>query len=222
MSEPKEPFQVKVQADRPLLIVDVDEVLGLFMRGFGRFVAERGYELRLERFALFQNLYPLGGLTPVDMGLGRDLFNDFFRTGAEDMELAPHAAESLGRIARNADIVVLTNAPGHAREPRARWLAKHGIDYPLVINEGPKGGPVAALAAQTARPVAFVDDLLPHLESAAEAAPHVNRFQTVADERLRLLAPTAPERHMRIDDWPALADAIEAKLRGSISGGGAQ
>lgn len=217
MNEPKEPLPVKAQGDRPLLIVDVDEVLGLFMRGFGRFAAERGYELRLEKFALFQNLYPAGGLQPVDLAVGRELFNDFFRLGAEDMELAPYAAESLGRIARHADVVVLTNAPEHAREPRGRWLIRHGIDYPLVINEGPKGPPVAALAARTRGPVAFVDDLLPHLDSVAEAAPAVFRFQTVADERLRPFAPTAPERHPRIDDWPRLADAIEAVLRGDAA-----
>ena len=48
--------------DRPLVIVDVDEVLGLFMMGFGAFIAERGYELRFERFALFQNIYRPGAV----------------------------------------------------------------------------------------------------------------------------------------------------------------
>ncbi|MDR3475730.1 MAG: hypothetical protein P4M09_29130, partial [Devosia sp.] len=202
MSEPQAPSTVEVRADRPLLIVDVDEVLGLFMHGFGRFVAERGYELRLERFALFQNLYQAGASEPLDLATGRVLFDDFFRFGAEDMDPAPHAVESLTRLSRNAHIVVLTNAPGHAREPRGRWLARHGIDFPLVINEGPKGAAVATLAARTLGPAAFVDDLLPNLDSAALAAPAVHRFQLVADERLRLLAPAAPERHRRIDHWP--------------------
>lgn len=214
MSEPQDPSSVEVHPDRPLLIVDVDEVLGLFMHGFGRFVAGRGYELRLERFALFQNLYRAGEREPVDLATGRILFDDFFRFGAEDMEPAPHAVESLTRLARGAHIVVLTNAPGHAREPRGRWLARHGIDFPLVINEGPKGAAVAALAARTRGPAAFVDDLLPNLDSAAEAAPAVRRFQLVADERLRLLAPAAPERHRRIDHWPTLADELEAVLAG--------
>ena len=31
--------------DRPLVIVDVDEVLGLFMQGFGRFLEARGFGL---------------------------------------------------------------------------------------------------------------------------------------------------------------------------------
>ncbi len=58
----------------------------------------------------------------------------------------------------------------------------------------------------------FIDDLLPQLESVAASAPGVGRFQMVADERLRPLAPSAPDRHIRIDHWPTLKTAIEARL----------
>ena len=43
-------------------------------------------------------------------------------------------------------------------------------------------------------------------------SPRVSRFQMVADERLRPLAPSDPERHPRIDLWPDLKAAIERKL----------
>jgi len=203
------------QADpaKPLLIVDVDEVLALFMHGFARFIGTKGYELKMERFALFQNIYRRGEAEHLDLATGRTLFDDFFRFGAEDIDPAPDAAHSLRLINHGgASVVILTNAPEHAREPRGRWLAKHGMDYPLIINEGPKGAPVAALAAKTRRPVAFVDDLLGNLESAAEIAPDVHRFQLVADERLRPIAPTAPERHRRIDHWPQLREALALAL----------
>ena len=197
-----------IDPERPLLIVDVDEVLALFMQGFGQFVAQRGYEMRLERFALFQNLYRPGEPECLDLETGRILFNDFFQHGSEDMLPAPDAADSLAALSRHATVVILTNAPDHAREPRSRWLIRHGMDYPLLINAGPKGGAVAALAARTAGPCAFVDDLIPNLDSAAEAAPSVHRFQLVADPRLAALAPSAPERHARIDDWLRLRSAI--------------
>jgi hypothetical protein len=58
----------------------------------------------------------------------------------------------------------------------------------------------------------FIDDLLPQLDSVAHSAPDVSRFQMVAHERLRPLAPSAPERHTRIDLWPDLKTAIERKL----------
>jgi hypothetical protein len=34
----------------------------------------------------------------------------------------------------------------------------------------------------------------------------------VADPRLRLLAPSAPDRHRRIDDWPDLQSALAEVL----------
>jgi hypothetical protein len=206
-----DPSTVTIRSDWPLLIVDVDEVLGLFMHGFGRYVAERGYEMRIERFALFQNIYPQGEAQHIDVATGRELFDDFFRFGCELMDTAPNAVASLNRLAEQANIVVLTNAPDHARVPRARWLVSHGIDYPLIINEGPKGAAVAALAARTERRTAFVDDLLNNLDSAAQAAPSVHRFQLVADERLRQYAPSSP-LHRRIDDWTVLAAELETLL----------
>jgi hypothetical protein len=71
---------------------------------------------------------------------------------------------------------------------------------------------VASLAAGTARPTAFIDDLIHNLNSVEEHAPAVHRFQMVADPRLRPLAPAAPDRHRRIDEWPALRDAVAAAL----------
>jgi hypothetical protein len=201
-----------IDPHKPLLIVDVDEVLALFMRGFGRFVAAFGYELRLDRFAIFENIYETGGAEPVATSAGRALFDDFFRSGCEDIDPTPHAAESLRRLSERASVVVLTNAPEHGRSGRGRWLVRHGMDYPLIINSGPKGAAVAALAARTSGPAAFVDDLLYQLDSAADAAPAVRRFQLVADPRLRPMAPSAPERHRRIDEWPELTAEIEAAL----------
>jgi hypothetical protein len=207
-----DPNQVAIDPARPLLIVDVDEVLGLFMHGFGRFLGTRGYEFRMDRFALFQNIFTPGATEHLDLEAGRVLFDDFFRFACDDMEPAPGAAAALAALATGAGVVALTNAPDHAREPRTRWMTKHGMDYPLLINSGPKGAAVAALAARTRRPVAFVDDLLGNLDSVAEAAPSVHRFQMVADPRLRDLAPAAPDRHPRIDDWAALRVEIALVL----------
>jgi hypothetical protein len=199
-----EPNDAAIDPGRPLLIVDVDEVLGLFTHGFGRFVETRGYEFRLDRFALYQNIYQPGSTAHLELETGRGLLDDFFRFACEAMEPAPGAIEALAGLAEDATVVALTNAPDHARAPRTRWMARHGLDHPLLINSGPKGPAVAALAFRTQGPVAFVDDLLSHLDSVAEIAPGVHRFQMVADPRLRPLAPAAPERHPRVDDWPAL------------------
>jgi hypothetical protein len=193
-------------------VVDVDEVLGLFMRGFEAFVGGHGLEMRIERFALFQNLYRPGETAHVDVGHGRKLFDAFFECDPHPMEVAPGAAAALAKLAEQATVVVFSNAPAVCRRIRARWLAENGLPYPLVIGAGLKGPTVAALAARTRHPTAFVDDLLPNLDSVEAEAPRVYRFQSVADERLRPFAPSAPHRHPRFDSWADLAPAIARAL----------
>jgi hypothetical protein len=206
-----------ISLERPLVIVDVDEVLGLFMKGFGVFLAERGFDFRIDRFALFQNIYPQGAAEHLDLESGRKLFDDFFATRCAEIEPAPGAVEALERLHRRAEILILSNAPPQAERARGEWLQRHGLPHPLILGSGLKGPMTAALVAQTPQRTAFVDDLLPNLDSVAQHAPQTATFQHVADERLRPLAPSAPERHPRIDDWAELAAAIEAAVAGAPS-----
>lgn len=192
---------------RPLLIVDVDEVLGLFMQGFGRFLEGRGLEFRVDRFALFQNIYRPGENEHLALEEGRIHFDDFFRYACSEMDPAPGGADALRALSQKAGVVILTNAPGQGRLARARWLGRHNLDYPLILNSGPKGPLAAGLAGQVSGPAVFVDDLISNLDSVAEHAPAVTRFQTVADPRLQPLAPSS-DRHRRIDDWAELHRAI--------------
>ncbi|WP_236611878.1 HAD family hydrolase [Phenylobacterium zucineum] len=190
----------------------MDEVLGLFMQGFGDFLAGHGLEFRIDRFALFQNIYRPGAAEHLDLESGRELFDEFFRTHCHEIEPAPGAIPALNRLADRAEILILSNAPAQAERLRAQWLKRHGLAHPLILNTGPKGPIAAGLVGQTPHPTAFVDDLLPNLDSVAEHSPATATFQHVADERLRPLAPRS-ERHPRIDDWAALAEAIEAAIR---------
>lgn len=197
---------------RPLVLVDVDEVLGLFMQGFGDFLASRGLEMRIERFALFQNIYRPGATEHLDLIQGRKLFDDFFAGHCHEIEPAPGAIAALNRLAKSADILILSNAPAEAERLRAQWLRMHGMEHPLILNSGPKGPIASALTRQTPQRTAFVDDLLSNLDSVADHSPATATFQHVADLRLRPYAPLS-ERHLRIDDWTELGQAIEASVR---------
>jgi hypothetical protein len=196
---------------RPLVIVDVDEVLGLFMQGFGKFLGSRGFEFRVDRFALFQNIYRPGAAEHLEVGEGRKLFDDFFRVGCGEIEPAPGAVQALRRLNRRAEILILSNAPAQAEQLRSDWLKRHGLPEALILSSGPKGPITAALVAQTPQRTAFVDDLLPNLDSVADHSPATTTFQHVADLQLRPLAPRS-DRHPRIDDWAELGEAIEAAV----------
>ncbi|THD75366.1 MAG: hypothetical protein E7812_17500 [Phenylobacterium sp.] len=182
------------------------------MKGFGGFLATRGYDFRVDRFALFQNIYPAGAAEHLDLEAGRALFDEFFGGHCGEIEPAPGAVEALIRLSARAEILILSNAPPQAEQLRGDWLRRHGLPHPLILSTGPKGPITAALVAQTPQRTAFIDDLLPNLDSVREHSPSTATFQHVADERLRPLAPSAPQRHPRIDDWAELAAAIEAAI----------
>jgi ribonucleotide monophosphatase NagD (HAD superfamily) len=165
----------------------------------------------VDRFALFQNIYRPGALEHLELSEGRQLFDDFFRTGCGEIEPAPGAVEALAALSRRAEILILSNAPADAERLRAAWLKRHGLPQALILNTGPKGPITAALTAQTAQRTAFVDDLIPNLDSVADHSPATATFQHVADLRLRPLAPRS-DRHRRIDDWAELGAAIEASI----------
>ena len=120
---PPEVFDLRIPADRPLVVVDVDEVLGMFMRGFEAFVGGHGIEMRIDRFALFQNLYRPGETTHVDVSDGRRLFDAFFECDPQTMDVAPGAAEALAGLANHATIVDPDQRPGRlpARRAHAGW-----------------------------------------------------------------------------------------------------
>ncbi|MDP1630375.1 MAG: hypothetical protein Q8L66_03015 [Caulobacter sp.] len=213
--QPVTPEDLIIRPTAPLLIVDVDEVLAHFMAGFERYIARRGFEMRIDRFALFQNLYRPGETEHLDFETGKALFDSFFQDGADDLEPVIGAADALASLSTGAGVVILTNAPAHALESRTGWLSRHGFDYPMILNSGLKGPTIAAMAARTTGASAFIDDLLPNLESSAETAPGVARFQIIADHRLRPFAPTAPDRHDLHEDWATLGPAL-GTLVGSV------
>lgn len=203
-----------LSTERPLVILDVDEVLGLFMAGFGDFVAGHGYEMRVERFALFQNIFRPGSGEHIDLAEGRRLFDAYFRERCHEMTPAPGSIEALRRLGMRAELLILSNAPPDAEALRTQWLRRHGLPQALILSSGPKGPITAALVAQTDQRTAFVDDLIPNLDSVADHSPATATFQHVADLRLRPYAPRS-ERHPRIDDWAELGEALERAVSGT-------
>lgn len=199
--------------DRPLVIVDVDEVLGLFVQAFERYLMDQGVEFRLDRYALFQNMYWPGQAAAMPETDAKALYDGFYRSCCGAMDPVPGAAEALERLGRRADVVILSNAPAEAEKARRDWLTRNGMPQPLVLNCGLKGPMTASLASQTRRRTAFIDDIVPNLDSVARHAPRIATFHSIADPRLRALAPRSAA-HRRIDDWRELEPAIEAALLG--------
>ncbi len=205
------PGTVPLEAGRPLLITDADEVLLRFVEGFIRFLEARRLRLDLSSYRLHGNVLRQDDGTPlIDIEVTALL--DEFRSDLDSLDAVAHAREALAGLRASVQTVVLSNVTSAQAEPRTRNLAALGFDFPLLVNSGPKGPAVRALAQRAGSPAFFVDDIPMHLDSAAAAAPEVYRIHLIGDERLKPLLPPAPAAHLHAQDWRAAAAFIRARL----------
>lgn len=184
-----------------------------FVGPFGDYLqASHALTLQLDSFALSGNIRRADG-SALGQAEFLPLLRGFFDDHTGTQTPVPGAAAALARLARHADIVILTNLEDKHNATRTAQLAAHGMAYPVTCNSGPKGRAVAELIARHGPTgVAFIDDLPPHHASVKAAAPETHRVHMVADPRLRPLIPAAPDAQVRIDDWPAALVHLETAL----------
>jgi FMN phosphatase YigB (HAD superfamily) len=206
-----DPASVPLSADRPLLIVDADEVLLRFAAGFDRFLCAREFYLDLVSYRLHGNVKRVAGDEAL-LDIEVTALLDEFRAELDWLEAVEHAGEVLSGLRPLLDVVVLSNIDAAQAAARLRNFASLGFDFPLVVNSGPKGAAVKALARRAGRPVFFVDDIPQHLASAAESAPDVLRIHLIGDERLKPLLPHTPHAHLRAETWRDADAFIRARL----------
>lgn len=197
---------------RPLIISDADEVLVGFFASFETYLADNALYFTWESYHLTGNIRRRAGDVALTQEEVRGLVEAFFAGHTERLVPVDGAREALAALARRAQIVVLSNLPLAQRELRRRSLARHGIDYPLVANIGPKAAAVRRLAEQVEGPIYFIDDIPRHHAEVAEAAGHVRRLHFVADPRLAKLVGPAPHSHLRVESWAAARAFIEGDL----------
>ena len=202
-----------IDPHRPLLIVDADEVLFHFMSAFLNFIEEKGHAFVFRSYALAGNVLKEENGTPLGREQVTDLVSDFFKMRTRQIPPDPEAAMVITRlIADGIQGIVLSNVPLNVVEDRRHALDDAGINLPLAPWSGPKGPAVAALAAKTQKPTAFVDDIASHHESVAELAPAVYRLHYVTHPKLRQLLGTVSAAHAQAENWGALDSIIRSRL----------
>ncbi len=206
--------ELRLTPGRPLLVVDADEVLFYFMRGFERHLQANGFYFNWASFALNGNVRRQADDTAVSQTELSPLLDHFFASATDLLDPVDGAAEALAGLAGLADIVVLSNLPLHARDARATALHRHGMPYPIIANTGPKGPAMAALLRHAPRRAAFIDDIPRNHASVAEVAPDVHRVHFIADPRLAVLLPPSEHCQHRGESWAAMAPHLAAQLSG--------
>lgn len=203
---------VRRRPDRPLLICDADEVLLAFMAAYERHLHDQDLYFDWQAFRLTGSVRHRRDDTPLDQSGVSATLSSFFDAYGGRLDAVPGAAEALTALERHLEVVILSNVSAHRGPHRARNLTTLGMDYPLVVNTGPKGPAARRLAAQGSGPVFFIDDSPQHHASVAEAVPRSHRIHFVSDPRLARLIDQAPESHYRARNWPDIHDHIVGRL----------
>jgi hypothetical protein len=201
--------RLSLDAARPLLAVDVDEVVVGLAGHLAEYAADQGYALRLTGYKLDGALWRYDG-TEASAEEFQTIFRGFFETQTLHQRVYDGAAEALGTLSRDVEVIILTNVPFYAHDDRIENLRGHGIDFPVVANAGPKGPALRWLHERAGR-MAFIDDSPAQLASSAKHAPDVARIHFIGDEALRVhLAEVEAAQH-HAESWTdlhAIADKV--------------
>lgn len=200
---------------RPLLITDCDEVLLHMVVPFRAWLDEaHGIHFDFAQTGFVNALRRKACGSEVEEAEVWTLLRAFFESEMHQQTPIAGALEALDRIARFADIVVLTNISEQDHERRIAQLRHFGLTHPVFWNQGPKGAPLSRIVAQY-QPSAtvFVDDLGLHHSSVHAEAPAVWRLHMVGEPELAPHIPPASHAHQRLDRWSQAEQWISERLR---------
>lgn len=206
---------LRLHPHRPLLICDVDEVVVRFIDALAGWLQRRNLRLHSDSWALEGNIRDAHGV-PVPRAQVGALLDAFFRQCTADLPLMEGAADALAQLVREGvQVVLLTNMPHPFRRARQRNLARHGLNFPVITNSGPKGPAVRHLRQMVRQPAAFIDDHPDFLHSAADhclpsAALHLLHF--VPDNPFVPHLPPMQAPHVSVRNWGEAAEVLHRLL----------
>lgn len=198
--------------DRPLLVLDVDDVVLEFIRPFPDFLKSRGYGLTLASFRLTGNIAETASGRLIEQPEVTALLGDFFDAQADWQSITDGATEALAGLGGRAEIILLTAMPHRHRAVRRAHLDALGLGYPLLTTEMAKGPAVARLRGKSGRPVVFVDDQPHNLASVREAVADADLLHLMADNSLRAFLPPVANDVIVVQDWREAAPKIAGAL----------
>jgi len=197
--------RLSLHPGRPLLICDVDEVVVRFIDALSDWLRAHQLTLHPDSWRLEGNIRRAVDGAALPPERVHALLERFFSECTAAMPVVQGAAECINRLAaRGVQVVMLSNIPhAHARA-RAQNLRDHGLNFPLLTNQGPKGPAVRALRQKVRHEVAFMDDHPDFLHSASECcagARKVHLVHFVPDSPFVAHLPPLNAPHVQVRDW---------------------
>lgn len=204
---------------RPLVVTDCDEVLLHMVRHFRDWLGEaHAIDFALDGNPFAQAFRRRGSTDALDDAEKWSYLNQFFDTEMHRQTAIEGAAAAMAELAREADVVVLTNLADHYQASRASQLRGHGIEARVFTNQGPKGHALKRIVDEYAPSRAiFIDDIANHHASAAEVVPSVARLHFCGEPSVAphiVCAHRAGHAHARLDTWTEALPWVLETLHG--------
>jgi len=206
--------------NRPLVVTDCDEVLLHMVRHFRDWLSEaHAIDFVLDGNPFAQAFRRRGSDAALDDEEKWSYLTRFFDTEMHRQTAIEGAAAAMAELAREADVVVLTNLGDHYQASRAGQLREHGIEARVFTNQGPKGDSLRRIVEEYAPNRAiFIDDIANHHASACEIVPHVSRLHFCGEPTVAPHIPcahAAGHAHARLDTWAEALPWVLETLHGS-------
>lgn len=203
---------LKLIQRRPLLITDADEVLLQFVAGLESFLTKKGLWLDLTSYHLAGNIKRQTSNEDYPHEEIAELITEFLVQGVSSLQPVPGAAETLHHLSRRLQIVILTNLPTKLQPVREKHLARHGMPYPVIVNEGNKGRAAKYFFDRVQAPVFFLDDAPQHLMSVKEWLETCFCIHFVSDDRLARLTEVPSTVDHKAKSWLDIERVITKQL----------
>ena len=148
---------IEILRDKPTLICDADEVIFDFMNELLIFLKKNKLSFNWASYALTGNIIKKDK-KPLDEKEVKELLSLFFKSHTKNMRLINGVKESLTRISKKFNIVILSNIPFKYYELRKAALNLHSLNFPFYANKGEKGTACSIICQLNKKETWFIDD----------------------------------------------------------------
>lgn len=207
MAEPLDLDHIRL-TDRPLIVCDIDEVVLEFLTPFRNFLRSAGRDLLPRSFRLHGNIVKLDSGEPEANEATSELLETFFRLQDQWQTPADRVVETLADLSMDTDVIFLTAMPPRHAAARRTLLDRHGLTYPLLASEEPKGPIIKRLHDARDVPLVFIDDILRNLQSVQTHVPDCLLINLMANAQFRAMAPDPGDGIAKADSWTDAATII--------------
>ena len=189
-----------IQENKPILICDADEVIFDFMHDFLLFLEKNQLFFNWDSYALTGNIIRKND-TALNEEEVRKLIFFFFKSHTLNMKLVNGAKNSLHKISKKFNIIILSNIPFEFYELRKSALDKNGLKFPFFANRGDKGTTSSIISNLHDNQTWFIDDSPSQVSSVRKKDINIKTILFIENNKLAKLVKNKEDCDFYSTNW---------------------